>query len=265
VIVRDASPTIWLLRRPADVDELIAAKGGARIAVCIPARDEASTVGQVVAAVDGLRAAGLVDELVVIDDRSSDATADRARAAGAWVVENRLGPGKGQALTAGVDATDAELLVFLDADVTNFSASFVTALVEPLLTDPEVQLAKAAYRRPLDGRRDEGGRVTELLARPLLRRFFPEIAAVSQPLAGECAVRREALAGMVFADGYGIEVGLLIDILSRFGRAAIVEVDLGERTHRNRPLHELRPHADDVLSAVLARVPPPTANQGEVP
>jgi glucosyl-3-phosphoglycerate synthase len=263
VTLRDTSPTIGLLRRPADLDELIAAKGGDRIAVCIPARDEAATVGTVVAAVDALRTAGLVDELVVIDDRSSDATAERARAAGAWVVENRLGPGKGQALMTGVAATDAEVLVFLDADVTNFSTAFVTALVEPLLGDPDVRLVKAAYRRPLDGRRDEGGRVTELLARPLLRRFFPELASISQPLAGECAMRRETLADVEFADGYGIEIGLLIDVHCRYGRSAIVEVDLGERTHRNRPLHELRPHADDVLATVLARVAPPAPTQGD--
>lgn len=125
------------------------------------------------------------------------------------------GPGRGQALSAAVAATDADILVFLDADVINFSERFVTALLKPLLTDEIVQRVKAAYRRPLRGRADEGGRVTELLARPLLRHFIPELSAVGQPLAGESGVRRQALDGLVLAAGYGIEIGLLIDVYRR--------------------------------------------------
>lgn len=136
----------------------------------------------------------------------------------------------------------------------NFSAGFVIALLAPLLGDPTVEFAKARYRRPCDGVADEGGRVTELLARPLLRRFFPDLADLAQPLAGECAIRRTAIAELTLADGYGIEIGLLIDLYRRHGRDAIVEVNLGERVHRNRPLHDLRPHADDVLAAVAARI-----------
>lgn len=233
---------------------LIAAKGDQRLAVCIPARDEASTVGAVVGVVARLRAAGLVDDVVVIDDGSSDATAGLAAAAGARVLTSPDGPGKGQALTRAVAATDADVLVFLDGDVTNVSPAFVTDLAAPLLLDADVQLAKAAYRRPLDGRPGEGGRVTELTARPLLRRFFPALAGVLQPLAGETAVRRRALDGLRLADGYGIEIGLLIDVYRQFGLDAIVEVDLGERIHRNRPLRDLTPHADAVLEAVLSRV-----------
>jgi glucosyl-3-phosphoglycerate synthase len=236
-----------------DIVGLLDRKAGNRIGVCIPARDEASTVADVVERVARLRSAGLVDDLIVVDDGSSDDTALEAAAAGAVVVPSPHGPGKGQALAAAVGATDTELLVFLDADVTNFSASFVTALVAPLLAGDGVQLVKARYRRPFDGRPDEGGRVTELLARPLLRRFFPELAGIAQPLAGECAVRRTALADIALTDGYGIEIGLLIDVHHRFGRGAIAEVDLGERVHRNRPLHGLRPHADEVLAAVLDR------------
>ena len=237
------------------IDALVRAKGIQRIGVCIPARNEHSTIGAVVDVVVPLRAAGLVDDIVVVDDGSTDATGLEAAAAGAQVIESLEGPGKGQALRAALAETDADLAVFLDADVTNFSTRFVTDLVAPLLHDPRVQLVKARYRRALDGRPGEGGRVNELLARPLLRRFFPPLASIAQPLAGECAIRRTALDDLVLADGYGIEIGLLIDVYRRFGRSAITEADLGERVHRNRPLQELRPHADEVLAAVLDRTP----------
>lgn len=234
--------------------ELLAVKASHRIGVCIPARNEGATIVGVVGVVDALREAGLVDEVVVVDDGSTDATGRQAQAAGATVVASPRGPGKGQALECAVAASSADVLVFLDADVINFSARYVTELLHPLLKNPLVQLVKPTYHRPMDGRIGEGGRVTELLARPLLRHLFPELAAVvSQPLAGECAVRRSVLDQLVLADGYGIEMGLLLDIYRRCGLDAIVEVDLGVRVHRNRPLHELRQHADDILAAVLAR------------
>ena len=244
---------------------IAAAKGTQRIAVCIPARNEAPTIGLIVDGVAQLRDARLVDEIIVIDDGSDDATALEAAAAGACIVESTCGPGKGQALRDGLSATRSDIVVFLDADVTNFSTRFVTTLVQPLLHNPALQLVKARYRRRLDGRADEGGRVNELLARPLLRRFFPPLASIAQPLAGECAVRRSALGGLVLADGYGIEIGLLIDVFTRFGRTAISEADLGERIHRNRPLHELRPHADEILATVLARTPHCTHEIGALP
>lgn len=252
--VVDTSPALaGTYRGGGSIAELVAAKDARSIAACIPARDEAATIGHVVAVVDDLRQAGLVDQLVVIDDGSSDATAATARAAGATVVSSPVGPGKGQALAAAVASTDADLLLFLDADVSNFAPRFVTDLVAPLLRDDRIVLTKAAYRRPLHGVAGEGGRVTELLARPLLRRFFPELLALRQPLAGECAIRREALDSIVLADGYGVEIALLIDISRRYGPSAIAEIDLGERIHRNRPLHQLRPHTDDILAAVLDR------------
>lgn len=238
---------------PAAVADLLALKAGRRLAVCIPARNEAPTIGRVVSAARPLQGVGLVDELVVVDDESSDATGSRARAAGATVVRSGTGPGKGQALTTALAATEAEVLAFLDADVTNLFPGFITALFAPVLADDTVQLVKAAYRRPLGARPDEGGRVTELMGRPLLRRFFPELTAVCQPLAGECAIRRSALEGVALADGYGVEIGLLIDVYRRRGLSAIAEVHLGERVHRNRPLRDLQPHADAVLDAVLAR------------
>lgn len=234
---------------------MVAAKGVRTITACLPARDEAATIASVLAVCGWLCDAGVLDDVIVVDDHSTDDTAVLARRMGARVVVNEDDPGKGQALRAAVAAAgDADVLVFLDADVRNFSDRFVSDLVFPLLADPAIQLVKPAYRRPLDGRPGEGGRVTELLARPLLERWYPELAAFDQPLAGECAVRRSALEGLELAGGYGIEIGLLIDVYLRFGRSAIAEVDLGERIHRNRPLAGLRPHTRAVLDAVMARV-----------
>jgi glucosyl-3-phosphoglycerate synthase len=230
-------------------------KGGMSIAVCIPARDESVTIEPIVTTCRALGDMGLLDEIIVVDDGSVDDTARRARRAGATVVTNTFGHGKGQALRCGLEQAEADVIVFLDADVANFSERFVTRLISPLLGSTSVQMVKAAYERPLDGTPGEGGRVTELVARPLLDRFFPELADVAQPLAGETAVRRGALEDVVLADGYGIEIGLLIDVYARFRRHAIAEADLGERVHRNRPLRQLRPHAREVLDAVLRRIP----------
>jgi glucosyl-3-phosphoglycerate synthase len=224
------------------------------VAVCIPARDEARTIEPIVATCMRLVATGEIDQVIVVDDHSTDDTGQRARRLGASVVEPIAGPGKGEALRCAVGHAEADILVFLDADVRNFTERFVTDLAAPLRRHSSLQLVKAAYRRPLDGRADEGGRVTELMAKPLLARFFPELAAIRQPLAGECAIRRTVLDDVWLADGYGIELALLIDVYERYGIDAISEVDLGARVHRNRPLHELRPHAHAALAAVLERV-----------
>lgn len=237
--------------------EFLDRKGSLSIAACIPARDEAATIEPIVGVCAGLAESGALDSVVVVDDHSADATAERARRAGAIVLHNPGLPGKGEALRCAVARTAADILLFLDADVTNFSGHYVSDLALPLLADPGLVLVKARYRRPLAGLADEGGRVTELLARPLLERFYPELATIAQPLAGECAVRRRALDGIRLDDGYGIEIGLLIDVYRRFGRHAIGEADLGERVHRNRPLHQLRPHARAVLDSLMARVAEP--------
>ena len=225
------------------------------MAVCIPARNEAATIEAVAGTVAEMVLAGAIEDLLVVDDGSSDGTAAIARAAGARVVPADGGPGKGQALQRAVAETTADILVFLDADVVNFTPRYVTALTSALLADPGLYLVKGAYGRPLHGRPGEGGRVTELVARPLLERFFPALATIRQPLAGECALTRQLAERLGFDDGYGIEIGALIDTYLAYGRDAIAEADLGgERVHRNRPLQELTAHSRDVLSAVLARV-----------
>ncbi len=223
--------------------DLVAAKGGRSVSVCLPARNEEATVGGIVAAIrlELVERVGLVDEVVVVDDGSSDATAERAAHAGARVVPSTASPGKGQALSRALASARGDVLVFLDADVANFGAHFVVGLLGPLLVRPGISFVKGFYRRPFEGREGEGGRVTELLARPLLARLFPHLAAVVQPLAGECSASREVLEAVEFVDGYGVELGMLIDVAGRFGVASLAQVDLGLRVHRNRPLAELTP------------------------
>jgi glucosyl-3-phosphoglycerate synthase len=235
---------------PASSLASLKAASGLRVTVCIPARDEAMTVAGVVEPVASLLE-DLVDELIVVDDCSADGTGAIAEAFGARVVRRDAAPGKGAAMAAGLAASTGDIVVFLDADVRNFGSHYVTRLVEPLVADPAFVMVKGTYDRPGAG----GGRVTELLARPLLRRLFHELAFVRQPLAGEVAVRRHALEGMALEPGYGVEIGMLIDVARLFGPSAIAQVDLGERVHRNRPLDELAGQADEVLTAVLARSP----------
>jgi glucosyl-3-phosphoglycerate synthase len=250
--------------RDFEVAALVAARAGRRVAVCLPALDEADTVGAIVASVRRTltrRGGGsdLVDDIVVVDDGSTDPTAAVARQAGARVVPARAqGGGKGQAMAVALDETDAELLVFLDADVENFGPHFVTGLVGPLLVHPppgesDVALVKGFYERPLHGEMAGGGRVTELVARPVIDLLFPHLSGVRQPLAGETAAPRTVLDKTGLADGYGVELALLIDVAERFGVEQVSQVDLGVRIHRNRPLSELRPQATDVLGAALQR------------
>lgn len=249
-------------RTPPDVTlsvkELVARKAQDRIVVCIPARNEEATVGAVVATVARAHLAqrggsGLVDQVLVVDDGSSDATASRARAAGADVTVRTGRSGKGQAMRDGVAHTASELVVFLDADVVDTTGAFVSELVRPLLVDPGTALVKGFYSRPLGNAPTGGGRVTELVARPVLRLLFPELRGIRQPLAGETAVRRSVLEKVSLDDDYGVEMGLLIDVAATCGPAAIAQVDLGIRTHRNRPLTELAPQAEQVLAAALRR------------
>jgi glucosyl-3-phosphoglycerate synthase len=240
---------------------------GHTISVCLPARDEAATVGEIVrevreqlvdaATLDG---GGLVDEVVVLDDNSTDATAAVARAAGARVVaesevlpEAGPGSGKGNALWKSLHACRGDLLCWLDADLRNFHAEAVTLLVEPLLADSGTVLVKAGYTRSFEGAPTGGGRVTELVARPLLSLLFPKLADVVQPLGGEYAARRDALEVLPFVEGWGVELGLLVDVVERFGRDAVMQVDLGSREHRNRPLDQLAAQSLAIIATALRR------------
>ena len=237
------------------------ARSGLSVSVCIPARNEQATVGEVVAAIRAALVddAALVDEIVVVDDHSTDRTAEVAAAAGARVVDAETvlahhgeGHGKGEALWKSLHESTGDVVVWVDADIVDFDPSFVVRMVAPLLADPELQFVKGHYHRPeADG--VGGGRVTELLARPLLSLYFPELAEVAQPLAGEYAGRRTLLRQLPFVVGYGVDVALLIDAVRLAGLEHVAQVDLGVRHHRNRTLDELGPQALAVGQAILDR------------
>jgi glucosyl-3-phosphoglycerate synthase len=239
-------------------DELLAAKGSSTVSVCLPARNEEATVGRIVEVLvrDAVEP-GLVDELVVIDDHSVDATAQVARDAGARVVdagsvlpEFGRGHGKGEVLWKSLHVTHGDLLLWCDADLSDFSAHLVTGLLGPLLCEPDVELVKGFYHRPeADG--VGGGRVTELVARPLLSLLFPALAGLYQPLSGEYGGRRSVLERLPFVQGYGVEVGILLHYLRQRGTTGLVQVDLQERRHRNRPLEDLGPQAMAVAQTIL--------------
>lgn len=243
--------------------DLLASKAGTglTVSVCIPARNEASTVSAVVSVVDReLVRTGLVDEVIVMDHASTDATARTAASAGAVVVAadgvlDEFGPalGKGDVLWRSVAASSGDLIVWLDADLTSFGAHYVTGLVGPLLQDPDVALVRATYERALGGEVGEGGRVTELLARPLIATLFPDLLHVRQPLGGEYAIRRDVAESVEFEVDYGVEMGLLLDVAAGWGVDSIAQVDLGRREHRNRPLAALRDQSRQILRATLAR------------
>ncbi|MEV0282373.1 glucosyl-3-phosphoglycerate synthase [Streptomyces sp. NPDC050610] len=243
----------WLKQRSwsaADrpLDQLLAAKraAGSRgtVSVVLPALDEEATVGEIVAAIRRELMAGpvpLVDELVVLDSGSTDRTAAVAAAAGARVVHRdsvlpRLPalPGKGEVLWRSLLATSGEIVCFVDADLREFSADFVSGIVGPLLTDPDVHFVKAMYDRPLGDAAGQGGRVTELVARPLLNLHWPLLAGFVQPLGGEYAARRSLLERLPFPVGYGVELGLLVDALHTVGLDALAQVDVGVRKHRHQ-------------------------------
>jgi glucosyl-3-phosphoglycerate synthase len=247
-----------------DAATLAEVKGARRISVCIPARNEAATVAGIVATIVNALTGGpggvpLVDEVLVVDDGSIDGTGELARQAGARVVPAEpavTGPtpgSKGQAMRTAVQMTDGDLIAFVDADVTNFGPHFVTGLLGPLLIGEATNLVKGYYRRPLHGAPDGGGRVTELVAKPIIDLLFPDLSGILQPLAGETAAPRSVLEKCGLADGYQVELALLIDVAADFGADSIAQVDLGVRAHRNRPLSELRPQATDILRTALAR------------
>ncbi|MEV4599965.1 glucosyl-3-phosphoglycerate synthase [Amycolatopsis sp. NPDC049253] len=246
---------------PADI---LAAKRDRTVSVVLPALDEERTVGDVVASVRPLLGT-VVDELVVVDSGSTDATVEVAAAAGARVVRREdvlpdLPPrsGKGEVLWRSLAATTGDLVVFLDSDLVDPDPAFVPALLGPLLTEPGVHLVKGFYRRPLRLESTGGGRVTELLARPVLSALRPALGELVQPLGGEYAGTREFFESVPFAGGYGVEIGLLLDAEERYGLDGLAQVNLGVRKHRNRSLLQLGVMARQILGTALARCGVPT-------
>jgi glucosyl-3-phosphoglycerate synthase len=262
----------WLRRRTTsgqdwDREELARAKTDTTISVVLPARNEAGTVGIIV---DELRRelierVPLIDELVVMDSGSVDETAVVAAEAGARVVRQSDvlaplvdQPGKGEALWKSLYVTRGDVVVFIDADLEQFDPQFAVGLMGPLLADPTVEFVKAFYDRPLQAGQTilpaGGGRVTELMARPLLNLHWPQLAGFVQPLAGEYAGRRSLLERVPFMSGYGVEIAMLVDVSELAGLPAMVQVDLGSRRHRNSSDAALGQMAAQVYLALLSRI-----------
>ncbi|MER8093863.1 glucosyl-3-phosphoglycerate synthase [Streptomyces goshikiensis] len=249
------------------LDQLLERKraAGTTVSVVLPALDEEATVGEIVSVIrrdliDGLPHP-LVDELVVVDSGSTDRTAEVAAKAGARVVHRdeilpRLPalPGKGEVLWRSLLATSGEIVCFVDADLRDFSSAFVSGIVGPLLTDPGVEFVKAMYDRPLGNAPGQGGRVTELVARPLLNLHWPQLAGFVQPLGGEYAVRRSLLERLPFPVGYGVELGLLVDALHTVGLEALAQVDVGVRLHRHQDGQALGRMAAAIYRTALVRL-----------
>ena len=236
----------WFRRRTLpttdDADEVAGRLAGRRVSVILPARNEETTIGPIVSSIRRqlIKQVGLVHEIIVVDSRSSDSTAERAARAGAMVY--RVGPrgrdgGKGGAMQTGLARMSGEVGVFLDADIEDFDPAFVVRLLDPLVRDPSLVMVKGFYDRPSPG--GGGGRVTELVARPLLRRIEPRLLGLTQPLAGECAFVRAPLLKLPFVSGYGVETGMLLQVLRAHGLDAIGQVDLGVRLHSQQDLDSL--------------------------
>ncbi|MFC7841945.1 glucosyl-3-phosphoglycerate synthase [Streptomyces sp. NPDC001046] len=260
----------WLSARSWSVYDrplhsILAAKQrtGRTVSVVLPALNEEETVGDIAAAIrhDLMLQVPLVDELVVIDSGSTDRTSEVAAAAGATVVHRdailpRLPalPGKGEVLWRSLLVTRGDIVCFVDADLRDFSSDFVSGIVGPLLTDPEVELVKGMYDRPLGGAAGQGGRVTELMARPLLNMHWPRLAGFVQPLGGEYAARRSLLEQLPFPVGYGVELGVLVDALHLAGLDALAQVDVGVRKHRHQDGQALGRMAAEIYRTAQLRL-----------
>jgi glucosyl-3-phosphoglycerate synthase len=271
----DLTATDWRARRSFRAGEfplerLLAAKRES-VAVVLPAREVAATIGPIAQCVAELQLVGVIDEVVVIDSASVDGTAEIAAAAGLRVVQEdalarECGPaqGKGDAMWRALGVVQSAIVVYLDADTENFHAGFVLGLLGPLICEPaKIQFVKGCFQRPFRDpagpasesipRPAQGGRVTELLARPLLNLHAPELAVFDQPLAGEVAARRELLVRLPFSVGYGVEIAMLIDAWRAVGLDSLAQVDLGVRQHAHQSLRELSAMAYAVLVAASMR------------
>jgi glucosyl-3-phosphoglycerate synthase len=236
------------------------------VSVVIPALNEAATIGNIVAAIKKccIDEAPLVDEIIVIDGCSSDETATIATESGATVYAiDTIGPavhckGKGVALWKSLFVAKGDILLFIDSDLVEFDHRFIYGLLGVMIECPEKLLVKSFYDRPLmiDSHlfARQGGRVTELLVKPLIELFVPELMDISQPLSGEYALRRDVFSKLPFWSGYAVEIGLLLDIYFSGGTNAIAQVDMEHRVHRNRSIQELRSMASSILRVFLQKM-----------
>lgn len=265
----------WFARRTfhhsrfEDLSGLLEAKERQQtsISACIPTLNEAETIGPIVSTIrrELIERVPLLDEIVVVDSHSGDGTARLAEEGGAAVLQDseilpgmEPASGKGEALWKSLFALKGDLIVWLDADIENFHPRFVYGPLGPLLADPEIGYVKAFYDRPIkvgdELRSAEGGRVTELTARPLINMFWPQLAGLIQPLSGEYAGRRDVLDQVPFLTGFGVELGMLVDVAERFGVDAIAQVDLEVRVHRNHDISRLSRMSFAVLQAAIRRL-----------
>jgi glucosyl-3-phosphoglycerate synthase len=253
-----------LFRHTQFPPERLAAARRSTVSVCLPAQNEARTIGPILRDLLPLRECGVIDQVVVVDD-STDGTAAVARDLGAEVYPQsdlmpELGPvlGKGDAMWRSLTVLGGEIVCFLDADSESFGAHFACGLLGPLICREDISFVKGFYRRPFRVGAttvpDGGGRVTELTARPLLNLFYPELAGIRQPLAGEIAARRGLLESLPFATGYGVDIGLLLDAYRAVGPHGLAQVDLDVRQNAHQPLRDLGPMAFAVLHAVAIRL-----------
>jgi glucosyl-3-phosphoglycerate synthase len=251
----------------ADIPSLVALKGNQRISVCIPTLDEAATIGNIVTTIHRHLVVehSLVDEILVIDSGSTDDTLGIARSAGAAVhlsheiaTSSGTHRGKGENLWKALHIAAGDIICYVDGDISNFHPRFVSGLVGPLLADQSFDYVKAHYERPIsDGnelRPSGGGRVSEILIRPLLSLFYPELTSIFQPLSGEYAARREILESLAFPTGYGIEIAHLIDIAGSGNIGRIAQTDLDQRIHRNRTDEELGRMSFAILRTIVSRL-----------
>jgi glucosyl-3-phosphoglycerate synthase len=246
------------------VTQLTRLKRGSITAI-LPAREVGDTVGAIIDQIRPLHDQGLIDRILVVDAASADGTAAMAAAAGADVLQedellcdHGAARGKGDAMWRALSAVESEIVVFLDADTRGFTPDFVVGLIGPILTNTEIRFVKGAFQRPFDTGEailaNEGGRVTELVARPLLNLYAPHLAGFDQPLAGEVAAYCEDLRGLSFPAGYGVEIANLIDIARDAGIDALAQVDLGRRQNRHQPLRDLTAMAYAVMVAAARRL-----------
>ena len=251
------------------LDELVKLKReqGLTISVALPALNEEETVGHVIKTLRDtlMKRVPLLDEMVLIDSNSTDRTREIVEGLGIPVhIHQNILPnfgarsGKGEALWKSLYCTTGDIIIWIDTDIVNIHPRFIYGLIAPLLHRPEIQFVKGFYRRPLKvGNRMQaggGGRVTELTARPLLNLFYPELSGIIQPLSGEYGGRRKALEQLPFFSGYGVEIGLLIDLFEMFGLGAISQVDLLERVHHNQTLEALSKMSFAIIQAVIRKL-----------